>query len=56
MAFLLTHGIPTGPVCLTGDDTVAEHPGPRSLVKAGIVMAYGPLTTTPLIAGAIHGW
>ena len=28
LAFLLTSVVPTGPVLLAGDDTVAEHPGP----------------------------
>jgi hypothetical protein len=33
IACLLTHVVPTGPVCLAGDATVAEHPGPPVLGK-----------------------
>ena len=33
MTFLLTHMVPTGPVFLAGDDTVAEHPGPKVFGK-----------------------
>lgn len=34
LTFLLTYGLPTGPVLLAGDDTVAEHPGPHVFGKA----------------------
>jgi DDE superfamily endonuclease len=33
MTFLLNHVVPPGPVFLAGDDTVAEHPGPKVLGK-----------------------
>jgi hypothetical protein len=33
MAFLLTYVVPPGPVFLVGDDTVAEHPGPKVFGK-----------------------
>jgi hypothetical protein len=33
LTFLLTHVVPTGPVFLAGDDTVAEHPGPQVFGK-----------------------
>ena len=34
LAFLLTYVLPTGPVLLAGDETVAERPGPRVFGKA----------------------
>jgi hypothetical protein len=33
LAFLLTYVVPTGPVLLAGDDTVAERPGPKVFGK-----------------------
>jgi hypothetical protein len=33
LAFLLAYGVPTGPVLLAGDDTVAERPGPHVFGK-----------------------
>ncbi len=33
MTFLLAHVVPTGPVFLAGDDTVAERPGPKVFGK-----------------------
>jgi hypothetical protein len=33
LEFLLTHVVPTGPLCLAGEDTVAEHPGPKVFGK-----------------------
>src|SRR5262245_37526619 len=34
LTFLLTHVLPTGPILLAGDDTVAERPGPHVFGKA----------------------
>jgi hypothetical protein len=33
ITFLLDHVVPPGPVCLAGDDTVTEHPGPKVFGK-----------------------
>jgi hypothetical protein len=52
---LLTRVIPMGPVFLAGDDTVAEHPGPGRLAKAGIVMGSAPPTAIRRIGGGISG-
>jgi hypothetical protein len=51
---LLDHVVPPGPVLLAGDETGAEHPGPKVLGK-GRHRAGGQPTPIRPIAGAIRG-